>query len=349
MSKDYYNILGVDKNASADEIKKAFRKQAHKYHPDKQGGDEAKFKEANEAYQILGDPEKRQTYDQFGSAAFENGGAGAGFGGFGGAQGFDMGDLGDIFGDMFGFGGGTRTKSRRERRGSDIQVDLDLTFEEAVFGTERDIPLTRTLRCERCAGLGAEPGTQMNECKTCKGSGVIDKVQKTILGHVRTRAACDDCGGDGKVPKTKCSECDGIGVEKKQKTLTVAIPAGVDDGNVIRLREEGEAGPAGGPSGNLYIRVHVAPSKEFVREGNTIRYQLDIGFTQAALGDKVDVPTVHGPVELKIPAGTQSGTEFRLRGKGVNSGDQLVTVQVVTPKKLSREERKALDKLNFRA
>jgi len=351
MSKDYYKVLDVEKGASADEIKKAFRKKAHKYHPDKEGGDEAKFKEANEAYQILGDEKKRQTYDQFGSAAFENGGAGAGgfggFGGFGGnAQGINMDDLGDIFGDMFGFGG-TRTKSKRQRRGPDIQVDIDLTFEEAVFGTERDITLNRTLRCERCAGLGAEPGTKMNECDVCKGSGVIDKVQRTMLGNVRTRAACDACGGDGKVPEQKCTECNGIGVQKKQKTLSVSIPAGVDDGNVIRLRGEGEAGPAGGPEGDLYLRAHVQPSKEFERHGSTIRLTKEIGFTQAAIGDTVDVPTVHGDVGLKIPSGTQSGTEFKLKGKGVAGGDQIVTVQVKTPTKLNREQKRKLKDLDI--
>lgn len=351
MSKDYYNILGVERNASTDEIKKAFRKKAHQYHPDKAGGDEAKFKEANEAYQILGDEKKRQTYDQFGSAAFEQGGFGGregqgGWGGFGGAQGINMDDLGDIFGDMFGFGG-TRTQSKRQRRGPDIQVDIDLTFEEAVFGTERDIALNRTLRCERCAGLGAEPGTKMNECSTCGGSGVIDRVQRTMLGNVRTRAACEACGGDGKVPEQKCTECNGIGVQKKQKTLSVSIPAGVDDGNVIRLRGEGEAGPAGGPEGDLYIRVHVAPSKEFERVGSTILYTKEIGFTQAALGDTVDVPTVHGDVSLKIPAGTQAGTEFKLKGKGVAGGDQIVTVHVKTPNKLNRKQKKALEELGL--
>jgi len=349
MSKDYYNILGAEKNASQDEIKKAFRKKAHQYHPDKEGGDEAKFKECNEAYQILGDEQKRKTYDQFGSAAFENGGAGAGqgFGGFGGgAQGFDMGDLGDIFGDVFGFGG-ARAKTR-QRRGSDIQVDVDLSFEEAVFGSDRDIALNRTLRCERCAGLGAEPGTKMDECKTCGGSGMIDKIQRTVLGNVRARLACDDCGGDGEIAEKKCAGCSGIGVEKKQKTLTVSIPAGVDDGNMIRLRSEGEAGVHGGPEGDLFLRIHVASSKDFTREGNTIRSDVEVGFTQAALGDKIEVKTVDGKVDLKVPSGTQSGTEFKLKGKGIAGNDHLVTVSVVTPKKLSREQKKLLDNLDLK-
>lgn len=351
MSKDYYNILGTDHNASAEEIKKAFRKKAHQYHPDKPDGDEAKFKECNEAYQILGDEQKRQTYDQFGSAAFENGGAGGfgqGFGGSGGfgAQGFDMGDLGDIFGDVFGFGG-TRTKTR-QRRGSDIQVDLDLKFEDAVFGIDRDITLNRTLRCERCAGLGAEPGTKLNECTTCNGSGVIDKIQRTVLGRIRTRAACEDCGGDGKIAETKCTGCDGIGVEKKQKTLTVSIPVGVDDGNIIRLRGEGEAGANGGPEGDLFLKIHVTSSKEFTRVGHMIRSNAEIGFTQAALGDNIEVKTVDGTVDLKIPAGTQSGTEFKLRGKGIAGNDHLVTVNVVTPKRLSREQKQLLDKLGLK-
>ena len=352
MSKDYYKILDVERNASQDEVKKAFRKQAHKFHPDKENGDEAKFKEANEAYQILGDEQKRKTYDQFGSAAFENGGPGAGgFGGFGGAQGFsgfeDLGDLGDIFGDVFGFGG-TRTKTKtRARRGQDIQVDLELTFDEAVFGTDRDIKLHKTTRCERCSGLGAEPGTTMNECETCKGSGVIEKVQRTILGHVRTRAACDDCGGDGKIPEKKCTGCNGIGVEKKQKTITVSVPAGIDNNQTIRLRGEGEAGAHAGPEGDLYLRVHVKPSKDFVREGNTIRSDVEIGFTQAALGDTIEVKTVDGKVDLKISAGTQPGTEFRLRGKGISGSDHIVTAKVVTPKKLSRKQKEALSDLGL--
>ena len=348
MSKDYYNILGIDKFASQDEVKKAFRKQAHKYHPDKEGGDEAKFKEANEAYQILGDPERRKTYDQFGSAAFENGGQG-GFGGFGGRGGFggfeDLGDLGDIFGDMFGFGG-SRGKTQA-RRGSDIQVDLELDFKEAVFGTDRDIKLHKTIKCERCAGKGAEPGTSLNECKTCNGSGVVEKVQRTILGHVRTRSACDDCAGDGKIPEKQCTGCSGHRVERKQKTLTVSIPAGIDNGQTIRLRGEGEAGPQGGPEGDLFLRIHVKPSKDFVREGNTIKTKAEIGFTQAALGDTIEVKTVDGQVDLKIPAGTQAGTEFRLRGKGIAGGDQIVTAQVITPKKLSRKQKQLLSELDF--
>ncbi|MFH1142324.1 MAG: molecular chaperone DnaJ [Candidatus Uhrbacteria bacterium] len=347
MSKDYYKILDVERNASQDDVKKAFRKQAHKYHPDKEGGDEAKFKEANEAYQILGDEEKRKTYDQFGSAAFENGGAGGfgGRGGFGGAGGFqDLGDLGDIFGDMFGFGGRTKT---RAQRGSDIQVDLELTFEEAVFGTDRDIKLHKTIKCERCAGQGAEPGTSLNECNTCKGSGMIERVQRTILGHMRTRAVCDQCGGDGKIPEKQCTGCNGLKVEKKQQTLTVSIPVGIDNGQTIRLRGEGEAGPNGGPEGDLYLRIHVKPSKDFVRQGNTIKTKAEIGFAQAALGDTIEVKTVDGQVDLKIPAGTQAGTEFRLRGKGIASGDQIVTVQVITPKKLSRKQKEMLSDLGI--
>jgi molecular chaperone DnaJ len=352
MSKDYYKILDVDKSASQDDVKKAFRKQAHKYHPDKENGDEAKFKEANEAYQILGDPERRKTYDQFGSAAFENGGAGAGgFGGFGGNGGFgggfqDMGDLGDIFGDVFGFGGARgRTRSRK---GPDIQVDLELEFKESVFGTDRDIKLHKTVKCERCAGLGNEPGTKLKECKTCSGSGTIEKVQRTILGHMRTRVACSDCAGDGKIPETECTGCQGHRVEKKQKTITVSIPAGIDNGQTIRVSGEGEAGPKGGPEGDLYLRIHVRPSKDFIRKGNTIFSEAKIGFTQAALGDTIEVKTVDGQVDLKIPTGTQSGTEFKLRGKGVAGGDHLVIVQVITPKKLSRKQKEALDKLDFK-
>ncbi len=353
MSKDYYQILGVSKSAGADEIKAAFRKLAHQHHPDKPGGDEAKFKEANEAYQVLGDAEKRQKYDQFGSAAFENGGGGGGqgfggfdFSGFQGGGGFE--DLGDLFGSAFGFGGG---RGRRQHRGSDVQVDIDLSFTEAVFGIQKEISLTKENTCERCGGVGAEPGTEMNTCEDCSGSGVKTVVQRTILGNMQTRVACPSCDGRGEVPKTTCTTCKGEGVIRGRKSLTINIPAGVDNGNVVRVRGEGQA-VKGGESGDLLIRIHVAADKRFGRVGDQIFSTALIGFTQAALGDSIGVETVDGPVSLKIPAGTQSGTEFRLRGKGIPSrhgrGDQLVTVQVTTPKKLSREQRKLLEELDLR-
>jgi molecular chaperone DnaJ len=357
MSKDYYKILGVEKNASQDELKRAFRKLAHQHHPDKPGGDEAKFKEANEAYQVLGDEQKRAQYDQFGSGAFDGsaggGFGGQGFGGFNGAQGFgniNMDDLGDIFGDMFGFGsGGRRRGSGRQRRGQDIQVDVQLSFEEAVFGLDKDISLTKPIRCERCAGEGGEPGTDMHTCGTCDGQGVIITAQRTILGMVQQKRTCSDCQGNGKIAKEKCSSCAGVGVEKKQKTVTVTIPAGVDDGMTLRLQGEGEAVKGGHP-GDLFIRVFVKKDKRFERRGHTIISEKLIGFTQAALGDKVEIETVDGAVELKIPSGTQSHTQFKLRGKGVpqnasSRGDHIVIVKVETPKKLNKKQKKLLEEL----
>jgi molecular chaperone DnaJ len=354
MSKDYYKILGVEKSASQDELKRAFRKLAHQHHPDKPNGDEAKFKEANEAYQVLGDEEKRQQYDQFGSSAFDGSG-GAGAGGFGGGgfngQGFgniNMDDLGDIFGDMFGFGGGGgRGRGRQQKRGHDIQVDAELSFKDAVFGVDKDITLTRPIKCERCSGTGGEPGTGMDTCGTCDGSGVIVTAQRTILGMVQQKRACGDCGGAGETPSKKCSSCSGVGVEKKEKTVTVTIPAGVDDGMTLRLQGEGEAVKGGRP-GDLFIRVYVTKDKRFERQGHTIVSEKYIGFRQAALGDKIEIETVDGEVELKIPSGTQSHTQFKLRGKGVPTrggtrGDHIVIVKVEVPKKLSKKQKKLLE------
>lgn len=352
MGKDYYNILGVEKGASQDEIKKAFRKQAHKYHPDKPDGDEAKFKEANEAYQVLGDPEKRSKYDQFGSAAFENGGMGGGFGGFGG-QGFEGVDLGDIFGDLGNiFGGGFGGGRRRTPRGADIQVDLELSFHDAVFGLEKELSVTKAVACERCAGIGAEPGTEMKNCGTCGGSGSVIQQQRTMLGTMQTRRVCSDCRGEGQTPEKACTNCHASGLENKRKTMQVKIPSGVKEGDMIRVRGEGEAAKGGQP-GDLFLRVHVKSDHRFERDGYTLRSKVRIGFTQAALGTEVDVSVVDGgEVTLKIPAGTQSGTELRLKGKGVpkgsHRGDHLVTVQVVTPKKLSRAQKKLLEELDLK-
>lgn len=353
MAKDYYNTLGVDKNASQDDIKKAFRKIAHKYHPDKPTGDEEKFKEANEAYQVLGDEKKRAQYDQFGSAAFDGsagGFGGQGFGGFDfsgfqGAGGFE--DLGDIFGDIFG---GGRSRSR-ERRGSDIQVDADLTFKESIFGADKEVHISKQAPCDRCSGTGGEPGEGMDTCKDCDGQGVQIGVQRTMLGNIQTKRTCPTCQGAGEMPKKPCSTCDGRGVEQKKQTLTVTIPPGVEDGAMLRVRGEGEA-IKGGRSGDLFVRLHVARNKQFERQGTTLITQASIGFTQAALGDTIEVETVDGPVELKIPSGTQSGAQFRLRGKGVphghGRGDQIVVVHVITPKKLSRAQKKLLEELDLK-
>jgi molecular chaperone DnaJ len=349
VSKDYYKILGVPKNASAEEIKKAFRVLAHQYHPDKAGGSEAKFKEINEAYQVLGDPEKRQRYDQFGSAAFEGGQGfpGGGFSGFSqGGLNFDFGDIGDLgemFGDVFGFGGGRRAK--RARGGRDLKVDLTLAFEESVFGVSKDITFTRTENCSRCGGVGAEPGSKMKKCGECNGSGYQIHVQRTILGAMQTKTVCSACDGEGERPERECGQCHGSGLRKNKKTLTVDIPAGVEDGNSLSLRGQGEA-IKGGPSGDLYVRLRVKEDPRFVREGDDIRSEATIGFKSAALGGTVDIETVDGKVELKIPAGTQSHSEFRLRGKGVPSrrgrGDHLVLIKVATPKNLSKKQKEIL-------
>lgn len=360
MSKDYYKILGVDKNASQEDVKRAFRKLAHEYHPDKKGGNEAKFKEINEAYQVLGDQNKRAKYDQFGSA-FEHGQAGGGFSGFEGfrdfngfANGFDINidDLGDMFGglgDVFGFGGNRR--QTRARKGSDIQVLLTIDFKEAVFGAEKEISLNKTSQCSKCSGKGYEPGSAVETCKTCGGKGSTMKVQRTIFGNVQIKTTCSDCAGEGKVYKEKCSRCSGAGIVKEIVNLKVKIPAGIDDGQVIRLEQQGEAGQKGGRAGDLFLKIRVIADKRFERDGFNILSKASINFTQAALGDKIEVETIDGPVKLKIPEGTQSGAVFKLKDKGIfrlegrGRGDQLVEVIVKTPTHLSRKQKQLLDEL----
>ena len=349
--KDYYEILGVSKSASADEIKAAFRKLAHQHHPDK-GGDEAKFKEINEAYQVLGDETKRKQFDQSGST-FDQAGGGFPGGGFPGGfnfsgAGFD--DLGDILGGMFGMGGGGG--GRRSQKGSDLEMSVKLTFKEAVFGVEKEIPLTKHTNCARCGGQGAEPGSVMKTCDTCKGKGFTITAQRTILGNVQMKTACQDCQGRGEKPEKSCTECRGTGTSYGRRTIRVDIPAGVEDGVAIRVRGEGESiGPAGSP-GDLYIRIRVEADARFERDGANIYSEKKIGFTQAALGDTVTVDTVDGPVDMKIPQGTQSGDELRLRGKGVPSGrgrgDHIVVVRVQTPKKLDKRQRELLEELDLK-
>ncbi|MEK7619871.1 MAG: molecular chaperone DnaJ [Patescibacteria group bacterium] len=361
MTKDYYKTLGVDKGASQDDIKKAFRKLAHQHHPDKAGGDEAKFKEANEAYQILSDEKKRAQYDQFGSAAFDGSagfGGGQGFGGFSGFQGaagFE--DLGDIFGDLFGGGRGRS----RERRGSDIQVDMELTFKESIFGVEKEVELIKAATCDRCAGTGGEHGAGMETCKDCNGNGVRVGVQRTMFGNIQTKHTCETCQGTGEMPKKICTTCHGQGVERKKQAFTVSIPPGVENGATLRVRGQGEAIKAG-HTGDFFVRLHVPTDRHFERQGTTLISEATIGFTQAALGDTIEVETVDGSVDLKIPAGTQSGAQFRLRGKGVphargpafagamagKRGDQIVVVNVETPTKLTREQKKLLEQLDLR-
>ncbi len=364
MSKDYYKVLGVEKGASQDEIKKAFRKLAHQHHPDKSTGDEAKFKEANEAYQVLSNKEKRAQYDQYGADFEQQGGFGGGMnwddymrqarqggGGFNqGGMNFDFGDLGDIFGDMFGgaFGGGRRSQ---RQQGSDIEVKVDLEFKEAVFGVEKEIEINKASACKRCHGDGAEPGTKTKQCPTCKGNGVVEQIQRTILGNMRTRGVCPECRGKGNIPEKECTECTGTGVTKQLAKFSVKIPAGIDDGQMIRLDDQGEVAPFGGSAGDLYVRVRVAKPKAYTRQEFDILSTVEISFAQAALGTHVEIETVDGNVEVKIPAGTQSGKVLKLNGKGVphvgrsDRGDHLITVVVKTPGKLSKAEKKLYKEL----
>lgn len=360
MSKrDYYEVLGISKNASADEIKKAFRRAAVKYHPDKEGGDETKFKEVNEAYEVLKDPSKRQRYDQFGHAGVggASGGPGAGAGGFGGfggagAQGmnFDFEDLG--LGDIFGsfFGGGQQRGRRRERRGRDIQVGIELSFEEAVFGTATNLTLDLKDECGHCKGSTVEPGHEMKECPECKGSGQQVRVTKTIFGNIQQATICDKCEGTGKVPEKACTVCHGKGVKEEKQDIKLKIPAGVDDGATIRLRERGEA-IARGPKGDLYVNIRVKPHKKFTREGDIILSEEHVGMIDATLGTGVEVETVDGPVTMKVPAGTQSGTDFKLSNHGVphlrseKRGPHIVTLIVDTPTKLNKKQKELLEQL----
>jgi len=352
MSKDYYKTLNVEKGASKDDIKVAFRKLAHEHHPDK-GGDQERFKEVNEAYQVLSDETKRSQYDQFGSSFDQPGGGGGGFGGFNqgfSSEGVNFDDLGDMFSGMFGGNrGGSRT---RQAQGSHIQVDMQLSFKEAVFGVEKEIQVSKNNSCERCGGVGAEPGSTMKTCDTCEGSGVQEKVQNTILGAIRSRTACDPCTGRGEVPESLCSTCGGSGMEYGKKSLRVEVPSGVENGMKIRVRGQGESIGASGVAGDLYVILHVKLDPRFERVGEHIYTQHDIGFTQAALGDEVKVETLEGKVKLKIPAGTQSGDKLRLRSKGVpkarSRGDMIVIIQVVTPKKVSRKEKKLLEELDLK-
>ena len=358
MSKDYYKILGLEKNASVDDVKKAFKKSAMQHHPDRPGGDEKKFKEINEAYQVLGDAEKRKRYDQFGSDFEQQGGFGGGVnwedfmqqargGGFSGN--FGGVDLGDIFGEMFGFGGGRQ--GRREARGNDIQVDIEINFKEAAFGVEREISLRKQEKCDVCQSSGAEPGSAVDTCHTCKGQGQVAQIRRTILGSMQTVTTCPDCRGRGKRAGKKCKHCGGDGIMAKTSNIKLKIPAGIDDGQSIRLTGHGEAASHGGQSGDLYARVHVKPLKGFAREGYDIYTEKEISYPQAVLGDHIAVETLDGEIKLVVPEGTESGQLIRLRDKGVprlegrGRGDQYVKVKIRVPKKLNRETRKKLEEL----
>ena len=346
---EFYDRLGVSKDASQDEIKKAYRKMSKKYHPDinKEPGAEEKYKEVQEAYETLGDEQKRAAYDQYGAAG-ANGGFGGGTGGFDGFNGgAGFGGFEDIFSSFFGGGGATRNPDA-PRQGDDLQYRVDLTFEEAVFGVEKEVSYNREATCETCSGTGAKPGTSPVTCSRCHGQGVINVDTQTPLGMMRRQVTCDVCHGTGKEIKDPCPTCHGSGHEKKSHKVSVKIPAGVETGQQIRLQGQGEAGFNGGPYGDLFVIIKVLPSKEFERDGSTIYYSMNISFVQAALGDTVEVPTVHGKVELTIPAGTQTGKTFRLRGKGApklrggGQGDQHVTVNIVTPTKLNPAQVAAL-------
>ncbi len=355
--RDYYEVLGVGKGASADEIKKAFRRLAVEHHPDR-GGDEEKFKEINEAYEVLKDPSKRQRYDQFGhagvgSSAASGGDPFGGFSGFGGAENinFDFGDLGlgDIFGSFFGGAGGGQ-RGRRQNRGRDLETDVEISFEDAVFGTEVDMRLDVEDTCEHCKGTTVEPGYEMKTCPNCKGSGQVTNVMRTLFGNIQQQAPCPECSATGKIPEKACTVCKGKGTQRRAKTVGLKIPAGIDDGATIRLREHGEA-IAHGPKGDLYVNVRVKPHKKFTREGDLILSSEHIDMIDAALGTEIEVETVDGEVRMKIPAGTQSGTDFKLSGHGVthmnksSRGAHIVTVIVDTPTKLSAEQKELLEKL----
>jgi molecular chaperone DnaJ len=348
MSKrDYYEVLGVSKDASEREIKKAYKRLAMKYHPDRTKGDktlEEKFKEVKEAYEVLVDEEKRAAYDQYGHAAFQQGGHGGG--GFGGGA-ADFGDIfGDVFGDIFG-GGRGRGGHSRARRGSDLRYNMELTLEEAVKGKSTEIKVPTYVSCDACDGSGAKKGTSAKTCSTCHGHGQIQMRQ----GLFAVQQTCPTCGGQGKVITDPCTKCHGQGRVQKTKTLSVKIPAGVDTGDRIRLAGEGEAGEHGAPAGDLYVQVHVKDHPIFVRDGNNLYCEVPISFTTAALGGEIEVPTLEGKVKLKIPKETQTGKMFRLRGKGVKSvrssitGDLMCKVVVETPVNLSKEQADLLRQL----
>lgn len=350
--RDYYEILGVSKDASADEIKKAFRRAAIENHPDK-GGDEQKFKEINEAYDVLKDPAKRQRYDQFGHAGVGNdsyAGSNAGFGGFGNGQNinFDFGDLGlgDIFSSFFG-GSSSRGQYNNQNTGRDVESKVEIDFKQAVFGTEVDLNITLDDVCSHCAGSTAEPGHQLVVCDVCKGQGQVFSVTRTMFGNIQQATVCPKCHGKGKIPEMVCSVCHGKGTQPKKQTIKLSIPAGIDDGATIRLREHGEAS-ASGRKGDLYVNVRVKPDKKFTREGDLILSDEHIDVVTAILGGEIEVETIDGPVVMKVPAGTQSNTDFKLSGHGVphlrskTRGPQIVTIIVDIPTQVSAQQKELM-------
>jgi molecular chaperone DnaJ len=345
--RDYYEVLGVDRNASEADLKKAFRRLAMEYHPDRNRSPEAadRFKEVNRAYEVLSDAEKRAVYDRFGHAGVDGNGGGQGFEGFAGFDGF-----GDIFDAFFG---GTRSRGRRRgpARGADLRYNLEVDFLEAVFGTEKEIEFGRLEGCARCEGKGAEPGTDLEVCSDCSGSGEIRRAQQSVFGQFVNVSACGRCRGEGRVVTNPCSECRGAGRLRRTRRLGVKIPPGVDDGTQVRLAGEGEAGAQGGPAGTLYVVLNVKPHPEFARSDDDILYEMPVNIAQAALGARVTMPSLDGEVEVDIPAATQSGDEFVLRGKGVphlrgnGRGDMIVRTVVVTPEDLTDEQQGLLEQL----
>ena len=347
--KDYYETLGVDRDASKEDIKKAFRKLAHKYHPDKAGGDEARFKEVSEAYSVLSDDKKKEEYDSYGKTFGEGGFGGQGFdfsqfmSGFAnqGQGGFEF-DLGDIFGDFF-------SGSNRKQRGRDIAVDLELSFDESVFGVEKEISLNKFSNCEICHGSGAKPGSGMDTCKTCNGKGSIREVRRSIIGSFSTTRICDTCNGSGKIPKEKCDSCSGSGIKKKNQKIKVQIPSGIEDGEVLRLSQQGEA-VSGGMPGDLYIKIRVKDHPIFKKQGSNLIMDLPIKLTDAILGTSKTIKTLDGSISLKVPAGVSFNEILKVKEKGVpiarnKRGDLLVKIKIEIPQKLSKEARKYLENL----
>jgi molecular chaperone DnaJ len=357
MAQDFYHTLGIAKTASKDDIKKAFHKLAHKYHPDKKDGNEAKFKEVNEAYQTLSDDSKRSQYDQYGSAGPNmgggfGGGQGGGFGGFdfsgfsqgGSGQGFEF-DMGDIFGDMFG--GGSRRN--QVHRGNDLQTTINLTFKESVFGTEKEISMTKPFACATCKGDGAKPGTGFDSCKNCDGKGSIRHVQRTILGNIATNSTCDVCMGKGKIPKEKCSTCKGAGVVRDTRTVKVQIPAGIQNGETLRVQGMGDA-IQGGESGDLYIRISVAMHKNIARQGSDLYAKFDVSLTDAILGDTFEIETLDGSQKFEVPPGSQLGDSVVLKHLGVANqsgkrGNFIIQLHIKLPTKLSKQAKNLIEEL----
>jgi len=343
--RDYYEVLGIDRNATEGKIKEAFRKLAFKYHPDRnrEVGTEERFKEINEAYEVLSNPEKRATYDRFGHDGSQ-GFFGQGF------EGFNFGGFGDIF-DAF-FGGGTTTATRRApERGADLHRSIAITLEEAAFGVEKEINILRTEHCSLCQGIGSRPDSQPSRCPNCNGSGQVRRVQQSIFGRFTNITTCPQCHGEGRIITDPCPQCRGTGKEKRQRSILVKIPAGVEDSSRIRLSGEGDAGTRGGPPGNLYLSLSIKEHEFFTRDNDNILYELPINFAQAALGTEVEVPTLHGNIKLKIPAASQTGEAFRLKNKGIphlhgrGQGDQLVKLRVITPESLTKRQRQLFEEL----